>query len=199
MSQRGSAQLLLLSFRSRKTRVWAVGVIAGIVAAATLVHTLRHHLAETGLAQALRQSAWQHAFAKLPKEAPWPWSEGTPAATAPVPRLGVSASLVQTAGSSDIVPPLITPAQDPHLPPAKFGDFAIGDRITVTSSSGSSVVCRVTDRKALDPHLSDTGPDQNGKESLVTCPRIDPSAAEPLTLVIQSTKAEPAVESSPEL
>lgn len=200
MSQRGSAQLLLLFFRARKRGAWAAGVVAGAIAGATLVQTTGHYPADGVLIQGLRQTAWRHALAKLPAPTQWPWTDEVPAAVPSVPRLGISASLIEPSSHSDGVPAVITPApaQDPHLPAAKFGELNLGDHITVTSASGSSLVCRVTGRKAADPHLADDDATA-GEESLVTCPAVDPRASDPLTLVIQATKTEPPVAAGPEL
>jgi hypothetical protein len=197
MSRRGSAQLLLLSFRSHRARARIVGTIAGTVAAVALAGVIGAVMqpAEGGLVQALRQSAWQHALAGLPERTTWPWAEDAPAIASSVPRLGLSASLIKVdaqGGSATIIEP--DPAQDPHLPPAKLGDVTIGDHITVTSADGSSRVYRVTGRAVVDPHLNDAA---SGEQTPQACLSLDSV----LELVIQATKVETSstAQSSPEL
>jgi len=204
MSRRGSAQLLLLSFRSRRARVWMIGTMVGAVAAVALVQVTPTFLfpAEAGLIQALRQSAWQYALAGLPESSPLPWANGAAKPAPSVPRLGLSASLVKTgtpsgAGASFITP---GPAQDPHLPP-KLSEVNIGDHITVTAADGSSRIYRVTGCKIVDPHLADPGSDTDAADgSLVTCLSLDARLAGSLQLIIQATRTEPAPsEPGPEL
>jgi hypothetical protein len=97
MLRRGSAQLLLLFFRSRLRLGWTLGAIAGVLVVAGLLEAGGDFpfLTRTGLAQVLRQSAWQHALAGLPEPGPWPWAATPAATTARVPLLGLSASIVK--------------------------------------------------------------------------------------------------------
>jgi hypothetical protein len=198
MSRRGSAQLLLLFFRSRKVLGWTMGMIAGVLLVAGLTQAGRDFplLTRTGLAQVLRQSAWQYALAGLPEQATWPWTD-TPAATATtkVPRLGLSASVVKEQHSSEdesLEPSQAGSAETAHAPRQELSKVDVGDRITVTGADGSSRVYRVTGRRVVDPHLAETEPGPlDGEATLVTCLPLDPLLASSLRLVIQATKVEP--------
>lgn len=158
MSRRGSAQLLLLSSRPRRVLGWTIGVTATVALLAGVLHAGRDSplLTKTGLAQMLRQSAWERALAELPEQAPWPWVETSSEPTSSVPRLGLSASVLKTAGSQahtdrTFKPIEPGPAKDPHL--SQFDEVSIGDRITVTTANGASRVCQV-----VDPHLAEAEP-----------------------------------------
>ena len=154
MSRRGSAQLLLLFFRSRSRRRWALGAIGGVVAVAGLIQAGGDFplLTRTGLAQVIRQSIWQHALAGMPEQAPWPWAV-TPTATDPtVPRLGLSAAVGQDKDPSEDGNTVIEPQQ----PRTKLSEVGVGDHITVTKADGSSRIYRITGRRVVDPHLAET-------------------------------------------
>ena len=177
MLRRGSAQLLLLFFRSRARLGRKIAAIAGVLVAAGL---LQAGVTRTGLAQLLHQSAWQHALAGLPEQAPWPWAETSPGTTVAVPRLGLSASVVkeESPGRDEgvaIGSPHPASGEDPHLPRTKLSEVSVGDRITVTAADGSSRVYKVTGRRVVDPHLAETdaGP-TDAEVALVTCLPLDP-------------------------
>lgn len=194
MLRRGSAQLLLLFFRSRSRLGWIAGAIAGVLVVAGLLQAGGDFplLTRTGLAQMLRQSAWQHALAGLPEPAPWPWAD-TPAAAMPkVPRLGLSASVVkeESPGKDD--------GEDPHLPRTKLSQVGVGDRITVTAADGSSRSYRVTGRRVVDPHLAESDSALSDADTtLVTCLPLDPVLANTLRLVIQATTDDPPAPPEP--
>ena len=160
MLRRGSAQLLLLFFRSRLRLGWKIGAIAGVLVAVGLLQTGDDFplLNRTGLAQLLRQSAWQHAFAGLPEQAPWPWAETSPGMAAGVPQLGLSASVIKEESPGKDEGAAVSPAsgEDPHVPRTKLSEVGVGDRITVTTADGSSRVYRITGRRVVDPHLAET-------------------------------------------
>jgi sortase A len=205
MSRRGSAQLLLLFFRPRSRLGWTLGAIAGVLVVAGLLQAGGDFplLTRTGLAQVLRQSAWQHALAGLPEPAPWPWAATPPATTAKVPRLGLSASVVKEGSPSKdegaaIEPPQPASGEDPRAPRTKLSEVGVGDRITVTTADGSSRVYRVTGRRVVDPHLAETdsGP-SDADTTLVTCLPLDPLLASTLRLVIQATKDDLPAPSEP--
>jgi hypothetical protein len=195
MLRRGSAQLLLLFFRSRTRLGWTIGAIAVVLVAAGLLQGGGDFplLTRTGLAQLLHQSAWQHALAGLPEQAPWPWAETPPGATAAVPQLGLSASVVKEESPDKDEGASIQSAQpasgeDPHVPRTKLSEVGVGDRITVTTADGASRVYRITGRRVVDPHLaeSESGP-ADDDATLVTCLPLDPLLASSLRLVIQAT------------
>jgi hypothetical protein len=171
MSRRGSAQLLLLSFRPRRVLGWTIGVTAAAGLLAGVFSDARDFplLTQTGLGQMLRQSAWERALAELPQHAPWPWVETSSGETSAVPRLGLSASVVKTTATEDgaekvlkVIEP--APAKDPHL--AELGEVSIGDRIIVKTADGSSrlyqvIGCTVVDRNLaeMQPASSDADPE----------------------------------------
>jgi len=205
MLRRGSAQLLLLFFRSRLRLGWKIGAIAGVLVAAGLLQTGDDFplLTRTGLAQLLHQSAWQRALAGLPEQVPWPWTETSPGTAAGVPQLGLSASVVkeESPGKDEgaaIESPQPASGEDPHVPRTKLSEVGVGDRITVTTADGSSRVYRITGRRVVDPHLAETesGPSDDDA-TLVTCLPLDPLLASSLRLVIQATTIDPPAAPDP--
>ena len=75
MPKRGSAQLLLLlSFRTRAAL--GLGAFAAVISLGLgwFFHSSEDFpvLPKIGLAQVIREAAWEHALAGLPEE-PWPW------------------------------------------------------------------------------------------------------------------------------
>jgi hypothetical protein len=143
-------------------------------------------LTRTGLAQVIRQSAWQHALAGLPEQAPWPWAEAPTATGATVPRLGLSAVIGKDADTV-IETPQPT-GKGATKPDTTLSEVGVGDRITVTTAEGSSHVYRVTGRKVVDPHLSDSdAPKYDADPTLVTCLPLDPLLASSLRLIIRAT------------
>ena len=171
MSRRGSAQLLLLFFRSRARAGgrWHAGVlvVAGMLQAGDGLHLL----ARTGLAQVLRQSAWQQALAGLPEQAALALGRHDDRNGAKVPRLGLSAA-IQGCGRSSRPRPWGRARKSADT---ALSEVAIGDSITVTSADGSSRVYSVTRRNVVDTHLSETDAPKNDAEAaLVTCLPLDP-------------------------
>jgi sortase family protein len=195
MSRRGSAQLLLLFFRSQRALEWSLGMIGGVLLLAGLVQAVSDFslLTWAGPVQLLRQSAWQHALAGLPEQAAWPWTDASPGGASTVPRLGLSASILKEQPSSqdetrDSKPNAGETAHAQRQDLAEVGD---GDRITVTSSNGVTRIYRVTGRKVVDPHLADTETRPlDGDATLVTCLPLDPLLASSLRLIIQATKVD---------
>lgn len=205
MLRRGSAQLLLLFFRSRPRLGWTMGAIAGVLVVAGLLQARGDFplLTRTGLAQVLHQSAWQHALAGLPEQAPWPWAETPSGTTAAVPQLGLSASVVtEGAPGNDeaaaIEPPQPASGEDPHLPRTKLSEVGVGDRITVTTADGASRAYTITGRRVVDPHLAESEPGpSDGDTTLVSCLPLDPLLASSLSLIIQATKVDPPATPDP--
>jgi hypothetical protein len=204
MLRRGSAQLLLLFFRPRSWLGWTMGAIAGVLIVAGLIQASSDFplLTRTGLAQVIRQSAWQHALAGLPEQAPWPWADTPAAGNAKVPRLGLSAAIGKDERSEDddtvLGSSLPAAGEDRQEPRARFSEVGIGDRITVTSVDGASRVYRVTGRGVVDPHLAETDSATPDIEpTLVTCLPLDPLLASSLRLVIQATRVEPPAPPEP--
>lgn len=199
---RGSAQLLLLFFRSRP-KLGSAAAAALLLMLAAALHALGKFPISSRMefVEALRQSAWQQALAGLPEQAPWPWDEAASPPLTSVPRFGLSASLIETGGVEKDRPAGIDAkhadaGRDPHLPASGLDQVGIGDRITVTAADGSSSVYRVTGRKVVDPHLAETGgAGVQSDPTLVTCLPFDPLLASSLRLVIQATKVAPQLPS----
>lgn len=201
MPSRGSAQFLLLFLRSRPRLGWTTGAMAGALIAAALLQAGGEFplMSRSGLAQVLRQSAWQHALAGLPETPPLPWGSTTSGTTAEVPRLGLSAAVIkETSPGADAVSGPVS-SEDPHLPRTKLSEVGVGDHITVTTPDGASRDYRVTGRKVVDPHLaeSESGP-TDVDATLVTCLPLDPLLASSLSLVLQATKVDPPAEPKPD-
>jgi hypothetical protein len=205
MPRRGSAQLLLLFFRSRSRREWTLAAIAGVLVVGALLQAGGEFplLTRTGLVQALRQSAWQQALTGQPEPSSWPWTDAAPATTGKVPRLGLSAS-VGKEGSSDkdydatTERPHPAAGEDPLAPRTKLSEVGVGDRITVTTIDGSSRVYRVTRRGVVYPHLAESDSGLSDIDpTLVTCLPLDPLLASTLRLVIQTAKDGPPAPSEP--
>lgn len=194
MPSRGSAQFLLLFLRSRRRLGWTMGAMACALIVAVLLQAGGEFplLTRIGLAQLLRQSAWQHALAGLPEAPPLPWASTVPT-PAEVPLLGLSASVIKEPSSAQAT---AEPAanQDPHLPRTKLSEIGVGDHIIVTTSDGASRDYRVTGRKVVDPHLADQSGPSNVDATLVTCLPLDPLLASSLSLVIQATTIDPPAE-----
>ena len=203
MSRRGSAQLLLLSFRSRARLGWTLGAIVSVLVVAGLLQAGGDFplLSRLGVAQMIRQSVWHHALAGLPEQPPWPWADEAAGSDGKVPSLGVPSLGLSAAVGKDaetVVEPSQPAADDREEPRTKLSDVGVGDRITVTTADGSSRVYRVTGRRVVDPHLADTesGP-LDADPTLVTCLPLDPLLASSLRLVIQATTAKPPARPEP--
>jgi hypothetical protein len=208
MSKRGSMQLLLLFSRSSAKLGWGLGAAIGflVLVASFPAGDGFHLMGGTGLAQVLRQSAWEQALAGLPEQEPWPWEDTTTGTTTKVPQLsGLSAAITRDpspAADEDLLAQTAQPAGgEAHASRTKLGDVEVGDRITVTGADGSSRVYKVTGRKVVDPHLEATdgapsGP-SDAEVALVTCSPLDPFVANSLRLIIQAIKVDPPVAPTP--
>jgi hypothetical protein len=198
MSKRGSMQLLLLFFRSRATLGWGIGAGAGflVLVAALQVGGGFPLMARTGLAQVLRQTAWEQALAGLPAQTPLPWEDAAQGTNANVPLLGLSAAVLKDERSSSQPPEAAS--GDAQEPQTKLGDVEVGDKITVTTADGASRVYKVTGRRVVDPHLAETedGP-SDADVALVTCSPLDPFLASSLRLIIQAIKIDPPAAPEP--
>jgi hypothetical protein len=174
MPKRGSVQLLLLFFRARTLRRWT-GAALGCAVLFGLLHGDGVRL-KAGLAQSLRQTAWNRALAGEPAEQPWPWDSASPVVNAPVPLLGLSAAMLTEAdwrprssnqrqrSEARYLSP-VSDEQDPHLAPQ---DPAVGDSIAVTAADGLKRPHRVKARHIIDP-----GQSVNGGEPAAQDPHLD--------------------------
>jgi hypothetical protein len=194
MPSRGSAQFLLLLLRSRRSLGWMMGALACALIVAILLQAGGEFplLSRTGLAQLLRQSAWEHALAGLPAAQPLPWADSATVA-AEVPLLGLSASVIKDTNPGQATANPVA-GQDQHRPRTKLSEIGVGDHITVTTSDGASRDYRVTGRKVVDPHLADQSGPADLDATLVACLPLDPVLASSLSLVIQATKVDPPTE-----
>jgi hypothetical protein len=180
MTKRGSSQFLLLFLRPGVRLGWRILGAAALIAVASL--------ATAEFAPLLHQSAWKQALAGEPSQKAWPWEAAEPTKQSGVPILGLSAALNDTIPQVEIAPS--APRQGKDVKPSRLqlGDVAIGDRITVTASDGSSRDYRVTGRKVVDPHLAegDSVAPTGGEVSPVTCWPLDLVDGS-LRLIIQAT------------
>ena len=197
MPKRGSAQLLLLSFRTRAAL--GLGAFAAVISLGLgwffPISENFPVLTKIGLAQVIREAAWEHALAGLPEE-PWPW-ENAQAANPKVPQLGLSAAVSGATANSDDRLSLESPkpgkSNAVHFARRKVSGVEVGDRITVTAPDGSSRSYKVTGQRVVDPRLAETEPKlKDAGVSLVTCSTLDPLLASSLRLIIQAIGTEPA-------
>ena len=197
MPKRGSAQLLLLSFRTRAAL--GLGAFAAVISLGLgwffPISENFPVLTKIGLAQVIREAAWEHALAGLPEE-PWPW-ENAQAANPKVPQLGLSAAVTGATANSDdrlsLEPPKPGKSNAVHFARRKVSGVEVGDRITVTAPDGSSRSYKVTGQRVVDPRLAETEPKlKDAGVSLVTCSTLDPLLASSLRLIIQAIGTKPA-------
>jgi len=191
MPERGPAQLLLLFLRRRPKPGWKLGLVVALVAllGALPGEESVYRQAEIGLAQSLRQAVWQHALAGRAGTTPLPWDHAAPAAYRSVPRLGLSATLVDASGGRRAgLKSSADAAQDPHL---ALGDVAVGDRITVTTANGLTHAYQVTGREVLDPDNSaiDASP-VGASDPHLACLAPRSTLAGMLRLIIEAVNAD---------
>jgi len=197
MPKRGSVQLLLLSFRSRASL--GLGALAAvfIVAPGWFFHSQDDFpvLTKTGLAQVIREAAWEHALAGSPDE-PWPWENASQSTTAKVSQLGLSAAVFGGARSSkdeglSLESPRPGKRHTAHASRPKLSGVEVGDRITVTTADGSSRSYKVTGSRVVDPHLAESEPKPGDADmALVTCSTLDPLLTNSLRLIIEAIKTD---------
>ena len=197
MPKRGSAQLLLLSFRTRAAL--GLGAFAAVISLGLgwffPISENFPVLTKIGLAQVIREAAWEHALAGLPEE-PWPW-ENAQAANPKVPQLGLSAAVSGATANSDdrlsLEPPKPGKSNAVHFARRKVSGVEVGDRITVTAPDGSSRSYKVSGQPVVDPRLAETEPKpEDAGVSLVNCSTLDPLLASSLRLIIQAIGTKPA-------
>jgi hypothetical protein len=156
-------------------------------------------LDETGLAQAVRQSVWNHALAGQSDAELWPWEDRSVsmslAPMADVPRLGLSAALLKLdrAGApnsalahtrraanadTDVAAQDDATLGDVALGDVALGDVAngvaIGDSITFTAANGATCVYTITGRRVVDPHLANNEAERTAEgTSPLNCGPLD--------------------------
>ena len=190
MPLRGSAQLLLLFLARGKRRGIAAALAGGAVATGLFLG------APAELAQSLRERAWDSALAESPAPSSWPWTEASVPASVKVQRLGLSAAVVKDGDEAHTTPALYAPRQ--HDTAASqhsdemLSELAVGDHITVTSTSGDSRSYRVAGPSVVDPHLAQDDPRAaSGDAGDDSCAPHDKWLASSLRLVIQAITADP--------
>lgn len=184
-SPRRTAQLLL-SAGKRGLRLAAVASIAGLIA---LLYSSTYREAKTGLAQIVRQSAWQHALSGEPPANPWPWDSEPPAGSPKIVRLGLSAA-VNAAVSDDTLDRRklnIRRLSDRHDPHLIADDVTVGGRVTVTHRERQ--VCSLWGRPLADPHLASDIQAEGGDD--VVCAQADTTKAGPFRRLIEATNGAP--------
>jgi hypothetical protein len=204
MPKRGSVQLLLLSFRSRAALGLAALAAVFIVALGWFFHSQDDFavLTKTGLAQVIREAAWEHALAGSPDK-PWPWENASQTTTAKVPQLGLSAAVFGRAKASKAERLSLEPrrpgkSHTAHPSSPELSGVEVGDRITVTTADGSSRSYKVTGSRVVDPHLAESVPKPgDANMALVTCSTLDPLLANSLRLIIEAIKTDPQVPPEP--
>jgi hypothetical protein len=188
MPERGPVQLLLLLFsRPRAKFGRRIGLAAASIAMLGLLpgEESVYHQAKLEITQSLRQAAWKHALANEPAKRSWPWSNSL-TTYSKVPRLGLSAAVLHERADEPLRSKLNAGKQssvfldgrDPHL---NVG-VAIGDRITVTKSDGTSQAYRVTGYELLD------GQSRSGSDDAADphFPRSESPFAGVLRLIIEA-------------
>jgi hypothetical protein len=191
MPLRGSAQLLLLFLARGKRRGIAATLAGGAIATGLFLG------APAEFAQSLRESAWDRALAESPSPSSWPWTEASVPASVKVQRLGLSAAVVKDGDEAHTMPALYAP--QPHDAAAAsqrsdemLSELAVGDHITVTSTSGDSRSYRVAGPSVVDPHLAQDDPRAaSGDAADDSCAPHDKWLASSLRLVIQAITADP--------
>ena len=208
MSIRGSMRFLLLFFRPRVKLACGIGAAAAMLVVGALAQsgTGFKLMERTGLGQLVHQHAWERALAGHSEMEPWPWEDPSLMANTNVPRLGLSAAVLERLSDqqgSDAEPPQsrgklseLSESED------GFSNVAIGDRLTVTRPDGSTHVYWVTGRRVVDPHLADSEPlSGDGETSLAACSPLDAFVAGSLRVILQATDPEmpePAPDASTE-
>ena len=143
MPERGPVQFLLHFLRLRPAPGWKIGLAVALVATLALLpgEESLYHKAKAGLAQSLRQAAWNHALAGEPEPKPWPWDHSTPAVNSVVPRLGLSAAVQCDANAKipeQISEPVTQAGRDRCTRPAfglgRCGSPRIADAVTVAGA-----------------------------------------------------------------
>jgi hypothetical protein len=159
-------------------------------------------LTKTGLAQVIREAAWEHALAGSPDE-PWPWENASRSTTAKVSQLGLSAAVFGGARSSkdeglSLESPRPGKRHTAHASRPKLSGVEVGDRITVTTADGSSRSYKVTGSRVVDPHLAESEPKPGDADmALVTCSTLDPLLTNSLRLIIEAIKTDPQAAPEP--
>ena len=197
MSIRGSMRFLLLFFHPRVKLACGIGAAAAMLVVGGLAQsgTGFKLMERTGLGQLVHQHAWERALAGHSEMEPWPWEDPSLMANTNVPRLGLSAAVLERLSDqqgSDVEPPQsrdklseLSESED------GFSNVAIGDRLTVTRPDGSTHVYRVTGRRVVDPHLADSEPlSGEGETSLAACSPLDAFVAGSLRVILQATEPE---------
>lgn len=186
MPERGPVQFLLHFLHVRQAPGWKIGLAVALVATLALLpgEESLYQKAKSGLAQSLRQAAWNHALAGEPEPKPWPWDHSTQAVNSVVPRLGLSASVQCDAKSSEQVSepsrkPVESDARDPHL---AFDDSGVDEDADAVRVAGAELF----GEQNRDDQLWEPGAPLPAASLAGDCSPLDPAIPGALYLMIQA-------------
>jgi hypothetical protein len=192
MPERGPAQFLLHFLQARPSRGWRIGLAVALVAALAMLpgEESLYVKAKAGLAQSLRQAAWEHALAGEPAAKPWPWEHSTPAVSTVVPRLGLSAAIHCDASLDQSVKvpgrreqPLHKSTsigeRDPHLARGDNGFAQNADAVSVTDEEAFA-------ERDDDDRLWEPGAPPPAPAPLAHCSPLESSGPGALHLMIEA-------------
>ena len=163
--------------------------------------------AKAQMAQLLLENAWERALVEEKATKPWPWADTWPVAKLSVPRLGMSAVVLNdvsgeamafgpghvsnTAEPGTTGTSVIAAHRDTHFQFLKH--LAVGDEITVKNKLGETRTYSVKRMKIVHWDNSGIDPDADGQNlALVTCWPFETTTQGPLRFVVEA-------ESLPEL
>lgn len=188
MPERGPAQLLLHFLRARPARGWKIGLAVALTAALAMLpgEESLYHKAKAGLAQSLRQAAWEHALADEPEAKPWPWDHSTPAVSTVVPRLGLSAAIHCDASvkapEQTLQPSPKLAGIDAHDPHLASGDTDIAEDTDAVSVTDAEAFAEQND----DDRLWEPGAPPPAAAPLANCSPLDSSIPGAFHLMIEA-------------
>jgi hypothetical protein len=191
MPERGPMQFLLHFLPMRRAHGWKIGLAVALVTTLALLpgEESLYHKAKAGLAQSLRQAAWNHALAGEPKPKPWPWDHSTQAANSVVPRLGLSASVQCEAKNSEQVSessrkPVGIDTRDPHL---ASDDSGIAEDAGAVRVAGAELFVE----QSRDDQLWEPGAPPPDAAPLGGCSPLDSAIPGALHLMIEAIQGNP--------
>ena len=189
-----------------------VGIVLAVLGSALLAHGLWIPL-KAAAAQLLLERAWQRTRGGEGNARPWPWADHRPVARIEVPRLGVSAIVLEgatggslafgpghLAGSARLGAPgnaVLAGHRDTHF--AFLRELRVGDTIVVEPPSGAVRRYEVTDSGVVDEH--DTSPlvaTDDPTLTLITCFPFDAAVpGGPERFVVRANGLAASLDSSP--
>ncbi len=154
---------------------------------------------KAAVAQVLLERAWSDTLLGADDAAPWPWADIRPVLSVAVPRLGVTAIVLDgVSGEAMAFGPgrmentplpgqgglsVLAAHRDTHF--AFLKEVRAGDRIEVTGGDGRLRVFEVTEMKVVDADASGLYADAPGNRlALVTCWPFDSTTPGPERFVV---------------